>query len=145
MGPRSHFTTMSSQGEVTLPAARRTRKSIGGGGRSPSRKASEKENATIDMGSAGGIGAGRKKSRSKSIGPGGLDVLKSGTGNRRAVCTVNNNMHRDVMGLSLINLASYSVSCCAVTTSSAIYSQTNHAFTPRYPTTSTSFITWSRS
>ncbi|KAK3330167.1 hypothetical protein B0H66DRAFT_542936 [Apodospora peruviana] len=84
---------MSSHGEITLPATRRTRKSIGGGGgRSPSQKAADKENATlnIDMGAAGGtsLAAGRKKSRSKSIGPGGIDVLKSGTGNRRVSLAV---------------------------------------------------------
>lgn len=72
---------MASQGEATLPATRRTRKSIGGG---PSAKRTlDKENATLDVGSA--MGATRKKSRSKSIGPGGLDTLKMGHGNRRAV------------------------------------------------------------
>jgi hypothetical protein len=37
-------------------------------------------------------GASRKKLRSKSMGPGSLDPLKSGTGNRRAVC-----LHRGAM------------------------------------------------
>jgi hypothetical protein len=69
---------MAPQGEATLPATRRTRKSIGGG---PSTKKADKENATVDVGSA----MGRKKSRSKSMGPGGLDPLKMGNGNRRAV------------------------------------------------------------
>ncbi|KAK3336620.1 hypothetical protein B0T19DRAFT_489702 [Cercophora scortea] len=75
---------MSSQGEVTLPATRRTRKSIGG--RSPNKRPSDKENATVDLGST--MAAGRKKSRSKSIGPGGFDILKSGNGNRRASLAV---------------------------------------------------------
>ncbi|KAK0729313.1 hypothetical protein B0T21DRAFT_413393 [Apiosordaria backusii] len=64
---------MSSQGDATLPATRRSRKSIGSGPR---------ENATLDVGSA--MGATRKKSRSKSLGPGSLDILKTGNGNRRA-------------------------------------------------------------
>ncbi|KAK0630127.1 hypothetical protein B0T17DRAFT_527566 [Bombardia bombarda] len=70
----------SSQGEVTLPATRRTRKSIGSG--LPTRRTGEKENTTLDLGAAA-MAANRKKSRSKSMGPGGLDALKPGTGNRR--------------------------------------------------------------
>ncbi|KAJ9158539.1 Spc7-domain-containing protein [Coniochaeta hoffmannii] len=70
---------MSPTGEVTLPATRRTRRSIGG--QSPAKKSSEKENATVDIGST--LAANRKKSRSKSIGPGGLDGLKPSAGNRR--------------------------------------------------------------
>ena len=66
--------------DATLPATRRSRKSTTG--LSP-RKAMDKENATVDVAST--LAANRKKSRSKSIGPGGLDVLKSGTGNRRVV------------------------------------------------------------
>lgn len=73
---------MSSQGDATLPATRRSRKSISG--RLPSGKTGDKENATVDIGSS--MAASRKKSRSKSMGPGGLDVLKSGAGNRRVVC-----------------------------------------------------------
>jgi kinetochore protein Spc7/SPC105 len=72
---------MSSLGNTTLPAPRRTRKSVGG--QSPSNKKMEKENATIDVG--GTLAANRKKSRSKSMGPGGLDVLRVGSGNRRVV------------------------------------------------------------
>jgi kinetochore protein Spc7/SPC105 len=72
---------MATQSEATLPATRRTRKSIGGG---PStRKTLDKENATLDVG--GAMAGTRKKSRSKSMGPGGLDALKMGNGNRRAV------------------------------------------------------------
>ncbi|KAK0632985.1 hypothetical protein B0T14DRAFT_560618 [Immersiella caudata] len=74
---------MSSQGEATLPATRRSRKSIGGS----SRKSSDKENATVDLGGTM-EGASRKKLRSKSMGPGSLDILKSGTGNRRASLAV---------------------------------------------------------
>jgi kinetochore protein Spc7/SPC105 len=72
---------MPSAGDVTLPATRRSRRSIGG--QSPSKKLSDKENATIDVGST--LAANRKKSRSKSIGPGGLDGLKPSAGNRRVV------------------------------------------------------------
>ncbi|KAK1837245.1 kinetochore protein spc7 [Podospora conica] len=71
---------MSSNGDATLPATRRSRKSISG--RLPSQKLGEQENATVDLGST--MGASRKKSRSKSMGPGSLDILKSGAGNRRA-------------------------------------------------------------
>ena len=46
------------------------------------KKRAEKDNATVDIGA---MGAGRKKMRSKSMGPGSLDLLKSGNGNRRAV------------------------------------------------------------
>ncbi|KAK4161968.1 kinetochore protein spc7 [Cladorrhinum sp. PSN259] len=76
---------MSSQGDATLPATRRSRKSIGTGP-SATRRTADKDNATLDLGTA--MGATRKKSRSKSIGPGGLDVLKTGNGNRRASLAV---------------------------------------------------------
>ncbi|TPX17184.1 uncharacterized protein E0L32_003302 [Thyridium curvatum] len=69
---------MAAHDDATVPATRRSRKSTTG--LSP-RKAMDKENATVDVGST--LAAGRKKSRSKSMGPGGLDVLKSGNGNRR--------------------------------------------------------------
>ncbi|KAL2021450.1 hypothetical protein VTK56DRAFT_7203 [Thermocarpiscus australiensis] len=72
---------MASQAEVKLPAARRVRKSIGSGP-AISRPGGNRDNATVDVGNA--TGAGRKKSRSKSMGPGGLDALKNGNGNRRA-------------------------------------------------------------
>lgn len=58
---------------------RRTRRSIGPG----PRRLNDKENTTLDL--LANIGPSRKKLRSKSIGPGGLDALKQGTGNRRAV------------------------------------------------------------
>jgi kinetochore protein Spc7/SPC105 len=51
----------------------------------------DQENATTDIGAMKGIiGAGRtmtrdKKSRSKSLGPGGLDALQMSSGNRRKV------------------------------------------------------------
>lgn len=75
---------MAPTGEVTLPATRRTRKSIGA--LSPNKKTSDKENATVDVGSR--LAANRKKSRSKSIGPGGLDGIKPSTGNRRVSLAV---------------------------------------------------------
>ncbi|KAB5549809.1 hypothetical protein GE09DRAFT_1288385 [Coniochaeta sp. 2T2.1] len=70
---------MAPAGDATLLATRRTRKSIGA--LSPKKKTSDKENATVDLGST--LAANRKKSRSKSIGPGGFDSLKPTTGNRR--------------------------------------------------------------
>ncbi|KAK4141877.1 uncharacterized protein C8A04DRAFT_13710 [Dichotomopilus funicola] len=75
---------MAPSGETTVPPTRRTRKSIGGG--PPTKRTLDKENATLDVGSA--TGGTRKKSRSKSMGPGGFDLLKSGTGNRRASIAV---------------------------------------------------------
>ncbi|KAI8626676.1 Spc7-domain-containing protein [Xylariaceae sp. FL1651] len=71
---------MPSHTDVTVPSTRRPRKSTG---HSPVRKRIEKENITVDLASTLVGNAGRKKSRSKSIGPGGLDVLRSGSGNRR--------------------------------------------------------------
>lgn len=59
-------------------ATRRTRKST---------SAMDKDNATLDLGRGDTLAENRKKakSRSKSIGPGGLDALKAGSGNRRVV------------------------------------------------------------
>ncbi|KAH8682377.1 hypothetical protein BX600DRAFT_374232 [Xylariales sp. PMI_506] len=71
---------MSSRADATIPATRRPRKSTG---HSPVRKRMDKENITVDVASTLVGNGGRKKSRSKSMGPGGLDVLKTGTGNRR--------------------------------------------------------------
>ncbi|KAI0103523.1 Spc7-domain-containing protein [Daldinia grandis] len=71
---------MSGRNDATIPSTRRTRKSIG---LSPGRKKMEKENITVDVASSLAGNGGRKKSRSKSIGPGGLDALKPGSGNRR--------------------------------------------------------------
>jgi kinetochore protein Spc7/SPC105 len=80
---------MSSRDEATLPATRpKSRKSLA----HPPLNTIDKENMTADIGALGGAqkrGAlgerPAKKSRSKSIGPGGLDALKDGTGNRRQV------------------------------------------------------------
>ncbi|KAI1857108.1 hypothetical protein JX265_011309 [Neoarthrinium moseri] len=71
---------MSSRTPAPVPTARRPRKSTG---HSPVRKRLDKENITVDVASSLAGNGGRKKSRSKSMGPGGLDVLKSGSGNRR--------------------------------------------------------------
>jgi hypothetical protein len=67
--------------DATLPATRRTRRSVGA--HTDVNKAFEKENATVDVTSS--LAASRKKSRSKSLGPGGLDALMKANGNRRAV------------------------------------------------------------
>ncbi|KAJ4137516.1 hypothetical protein NW768_003103 [Fusarium equiseti] len=71
-------------GDATLPATRRTRRSIGA--HTDVNKAFEKENATTDVTST--LAANRKKSRSKSLGPGGLDALMKTNGNRRASLAV---------------------------------------------------------
>ncbi|KAL8646830.1 MAG: hypothetical protein Q9226_006696, partial [Calogaya cf. arnoldii] len=61
----------------------RSRKSIA---HIPSSDAGHKENTTVDSTTLGEAAkASQKKSRSKSIGPGGLDALKETTGNRREV------------------------------------------------------------
>ncbi|KAI0837568.1 Spc7-domain-containing protein [Hypoxylon sp. FL0890] len=71
---------MSNRADSTVPSTRRPRKSTG---HSPVRKRMEKENITVDVASSLAGNGGRKKSRSKSMGPGGLDGLKPGSGNRR--------------------------------------------------------------
>jgi kinetochore protein Spc7/SPC105 len=79
---------MGSRDEMTLPAARpKSRKSLGS---IPSAGIMDQENMTTDFtalanGKRTPIEKPLKKSRSKSIGPGGLDALKSTTGNRRKV------------------------------------------------------------
>lgn len=50
----------------------------------------DKENATVDVASE--LAASRK-ARSKSIGPGGLDSIRLGVGNRRAVCLLIPSVH----------------------------------------------------
>ncbi|KAI0882106.1 Spc7-domain-containing protein [Annulohypoxylon maeteangense] len=77
---------MSSRNDATLPSTRRPRKSTG---HSPVRKRMEKENITVDVASSLAGNGGKKKLRSKSIGPGGLDGLKPGTGNRRVSLAAN--------------------------------------------------------
>ncbi|ERT02280.1 kinetochore protein Spc7/SPC105 [Sporothrix schenckii 1099-18] len=76
--------------EAAFPATRRTRKSTTGF--SPS-NATDKENTSMEEFSApGGLAstaaASKKKLRSKSMGPGGLDALKSTSGNRRVSLAV---------------------------------------------------------
>ncbi|KFY15275.1 hypothetical protein V492_02115 [Pseudogymnoascus sp. VKM F-4246] len=80
---------MSSRDDMTLPAARpRSRKSLA---HVPSASTTmDKENMTADIGAMVGnnkrapvAGKAAKKSRSKSIGPGGLDALMNSSGNRR--------------------------------------------------------------
>ncbi|KAI4137815.1 MAG: hypothetical protein LQ341_004975, partial [Variospora aurantia] len=69
----------SPKGKMPRP---RSRKSIA---HMPSPDITNKENATIDSAELASFAKGTiKKSRSKSIGPGGLDALQEGTGNRRA-------------------------------------------------------------
>ncbi|KAM0477942.1 hypothetical protein ACHAPX_005710 [Trichoderma viride] len=84
---------MSAPGEATLPPTRRARKSIG-----VHTELSRKENNTIDV---GGSLAASRKSRSKSIGPGGLDALRQGTGNRRASLAVPTKLPRSILKPSI--------------------------------------------
>ena len=61
----------------------------------------DKENLTVDSAGLSSLAASSKlagkKSRSKSIGPGGLDALKENAGNRRAV-GYNQFTYRDLAG-----------------------------------------------
>ncbi|KAF9774390.1 hypothetical protein IL306_007608 [Fusarium sp. DS 682] len=79
--------------DATLPATRRTRRSIGA--HTDVNKAFEKENATVDV--TGSLAASRKKSRSKSLGPGGLDALMKANGNRRASLAVPSRAPRSIL------------------------------------------------
>ncbi|KAF5595453.1 spindle pole body [Fusarium subglutinans] len=79
--------------DATLPATRRTRRSIGA--HTDVNKAFEKENATVDVTSS--LAASRKKSRSKSLGPGGLEALMKANGNRRASLAVPSRAPRSIL------------------------------------------------
>ncbi|RGP76238.1 hypothetical protein FLONG3_5366 [Fusarium longipes] len=80
-------------GDATLPATRRTRRSIGA--HTDVNKAFGKENATTDVTSS--LAASRKKSRSKSLGPGGLDALMKSNGNRRASLAAPTRAPRSIL------------------------------------------------
>jgi len=89
---------MASREEMTLPATRpKSRKSLG----HVPPSVADQENATADIGALAGkkrsmpIERPSKKSRSKSIGPGGLDALKDASGNRRQV-SIRTNQHRQL-------------------------------------------------
>lgn len=77
---------MSSTQSPKAPRVRQVRKSIA---HTPSDITGNKENVTVDAGAIASFSAqGKqvvKKSRSKSIGPGGLDALKEGSGNKQEV------------------------------------------------------------
>ena len=53
----------------------------------------DKENATVDLSTLSSLTTkgkqNAKKSRSKSVGPGGLDALKASAGNRGGVCSLS--------------------------------------------------------
>ncbi|KAM0238014.1 hypothetical protein ACHAPO_003892 [Fusarium lateritium] len=80
-------------GDATLPATRRTRRSIGA--HTDVNKAFGKDNATADVTSS--LAANRKKSRSKSLGPGGLDALMKANGNRRASIAAPTKAPRSIL------------------------------------------------
>ncbi|KAL2060660.1 hypothetical protein VTL71DRAFT_9301 [Oculimacula yallundae] len=91
---------MASREEITLPATRpKSRKSLA---HVPS-QSMDQENMTADIGALAGkraipIERPTKKSRSKSIGPGGLDALKDTTGNRRkSLAAVPNPPPRSIL------------------------------------------------
>ena len=78
---------MSSTQSPNPPRVRQARKSIAH--TSSADIAGNKENATVDPGEIASFSAqgkqAAKKNRSKSIGPGGLDALKEGSGNKQEV------------------------------------------------------------
>lgn len=78
---------MAENKSPRAPRMRQARKSIG---HLPSMDTSvDKENATVDSSSFATMAAATKqtgkKTRSKSLGPGGIDALKEGTGNKSRV------------------------------------------------------------
>lgn len=78
---------MSSIQSPKAPRVRQARKSIA---HTPSTDIiGNKENTTVDVGAIASLSAqgkqGAKKNRSKSIGPGGLDALTEGSGNKQEV------------------------------------------------------------
>ena len=82
--------TMSSRSD-SAAVRPRSRRSIAHVPRSKITSSLDKENGTVDLGSAVSHGGNEKsamkdrKSRSKSLGPGGLDALQNTNGNRRKV------------------------------------------------------------
>ncbi|KAI5467379.1 hypothetical protein BGZ63DRAFT_371089 [Mariannaea sp. PMI_226] len=84
---------MAPSAESTLPATRRVRKSISS--HTDIRRTTDRENATVDVASM--LEASRKKSRSKSLGPGGLDALRQGSGNRRSSLAVPPKPPRSIL------------------------------------------------
>lgn len=87
---------MSSRGDSAGSARPRSRRSIAHVPASKATSGVEQENSAADTGAAHshkshGKSSGKdKKSRSKSLGPGGLDALKDTNGNRRKVNTITN-------------------------------------------------------
>lgn len=83
-----------------MPSTRRVRKSIGS--HISLKNTMDKENATVDVAST--LAANRQKSRSKSMGPGGLDASVFGHGSRRAVSSsqLNRSPHNFTQELSCI-------------------------------------------
>ena len=78
---------MSNSQSPKVPRVRQARKSIA---HTPSADITgNKENATVDAGEIASFSVqgkqAAKKNRSKSIGPGGLDALKDGSGNKQEV------------------------------------------------------------
>ena len=119
---------MASREEVTLPATRpKSRKSLA---HIPSSQSIDQENMTADIGALTGkkalpIEKPSRKSRSKSIGPGGLDALKDTTGNRRKVRECN-LFHSNRTQIYTETVSSYYSS-----SSTKVHSQTHHASTTR--------------
>ena len=100
---------MSSTQSPKIPRVRQARKSIA---HTPSADITgNKENATIDTGAIASFGAqgkqAAKKNRSKSIGPGGLDALKEGSGNKQEVRSPRQSLGKSKVDLSQPSLPPY--------------------------------------
>lgn len=82
---------MASRSDSAGSARPRSRRSIAHVPRSRFTSGVDKENTTTDISSSqpvlgsARVGGKDKKSRSKSLGPGGLDALQNSNGNRRKV------------------------------------------------------------
>lgn len=100
---------MSSVQSPKPPRVRQARKSIA---HTPSAEISgNKENATVDVAAVASLSAqGKKavkKNRSKSIGPGGLDALKEGSGNKQEVGSPRGSFGKSKVDVSQAALPAY--------------------------------------
>ena len=100
---------MSSTQSPKIPRVRQARKSIA---HTPSADITgNKENATVGTGAIASFGAqgkqAAKKNRSKSIGPGGLDALKDGSGNKQEVRSPRQSLGKSKADLSQPSLPPY--------------------------------------
>ena len=114
---------MSTREEITLPATRpKSRKSLA---HIPSSQEMDQENKTVDIGTMAEGKKATKKSRSRSIGPGGFDALRDTTGNRRKVCSENH----EPKGVA----DAFAVAGDSASSSPEVYPEAHNATPPRNP------------